>query len=59
MQLTGFAPTAIDGDSIKISASPANQSTIRPLRNFVLDIDKTKSSTTAIVDFQNTLTTLS
>ena len=59
VQLTGFTPTAIDGDSIKISASPANQSTIRPLRNFVLDIDKTKSSTTAIVDFQNTLTTLS
>ena len=56
--LTGFNPTAIDGAAIKISAVPANQSTIRPLRNFVLSIDTSKSSTTAILDFQNTKVTL-
>ena len=54
----GFAPTAIEGDAIKFSATPANQSTVRPLRNFILDIDKTKSQATGIIDNQNTLTTL-
>ena len=58
INLTGFAPTAVDGDSIKFSVVPANQSTIRPLRNFVLDIDKTRTNTLAIIDNQNTLTTL-
>jgi len=58
INLTGFAPTAVDGESIKFSVVPANQSTIRPLRNFVLDIDKTRTNTLAVVDNQNTLTTL-
>ena len=58
MNLTGFAPTAVDGESIKFSVVPANQSTIRPLRNFVLDIDKTRTNTLAVIDNQNTLTTL-
>ena len=58
IDLVGFAPTAIEGDAIKFSATPANQSTVRPLRNFILDIDKTKSQATGIIDNQNTLTTL-
>ncbi len=58
INLTGFAPTAVDGESIKFSVVPANQSTIRPLRNFVLDIDKTRTNTLAVIDNQNTLTTL-
>ncbi len=58
IDLVGFAPTAIEGDAIKFSATPANQSTVRPLRNFILDIDKTKSLSTGVVDNQNTLTTL-
>lgn len=52
--LTGFNPTGINGSAIKVTATPANQSTIRPLRNFVLNIDTSKSSSTAILDFQNT-----
>ena len=58
IDLVGFAPTAIEGDAIKFSATPANQSTVRPLRNFILDIDKTKSQATGVIDNQNTLTTL-
>ena len=55
INLTGFAPTAVDGESIKFSVVPANQSTIRPLRNFVLNIDKTRTNTVAVIDNQNTL----
>ena len=39
IDLVGFNPTAVEGDVIKISSKPANQSTIRPLRATVLDID--------------------
>ena len=52
--LTGFKPTAFEGDEITVSITPANQNTIRPLRNYVLDIDTTKSTSRAILDFQNT-----
>jgi len=52
--LTGFKPTAFEGDAITISITPANQNTIRPLRNYVLDIDTTKSISRAVLDFQNT-----
>ena len=56
--LVGFNPSAIVGTSIKFSVIPANQSTIRPLRNFILDIDTSASNTSAILDFQNTAVTL-
>ena len=52
--LTGFKPTAFEGDEITVSITPANQNTIRPLRNYVLDIDTTKSTSRAVLDFQNT-----
>ncbi len=58
LTLVGFNPTAIVGSSIKFSVVPANQSTIRPLRNFVLDIDTQISTSSAILDFQNTAVTL-
>ena len=58
INLVGFNPTAFVGSGIKITATPANQSTIRPLRNFVLDIDTSKSTSSAILDFQNTAVTL-
>jgi hypothetical protein len=56
--LIGFAPTAIQGTTLDVSVVPANQSTIRPLRNFILDIDNIKSVPLAQLDFQNTLVTL-
>ena len=55
--LTGFTPTAFEGSEIVIEAAPANQSTVRPLRNYILDIDPTSASV-ALLDFQNTAVTL-
>ena len=58
VSLIGFNPTALQTPNLQISVVPANQSTIRPLRNFVLDIDNVKSIATAQLDFQNTLVSL-
>ena len=58
MSLVGFNPSALQTPNLQISVVPANQSTIRPLRNFVLDIDNVKSIATAQLDFQNTLVSL-
>lgn len=54
VSIINFAPTTIVGgfSYIKIIATPANQSTIRPLRNYVLDIDTDRSVTTAEIDYQ-------
>ena len=54
IDLVGFNPTAVEGDVIKISSKPANQSTIRPLRATVLDIDTIASKATAVLDYQET-----
>lgn len=54
--ITGFTPVSITGglSYIRITATPANQSTIIPLRNYVLNIDTTRSFTSGIVDFGKT-----
>ena len=54
--LTGFAPGVISsGDTyIKISATPATDEVIKPLRNYYLDIDPSVSFTAATIDRQNT-----
>ena len=54
IDLVGFNPTAIEGDAIKISAKPANESTIRPLRASILDVDTVNSKATAVLDYQET-----
>lgn len=54
VRITGFNPQSYTGDFIKISVTPANQSTIRPLRNYILSIDEAASFSQAIVDYQNT-----
>ena len=60
VNLTGFAPTGITAgvNFIKISAVPANQSTIRPLRSYILDLDEGPSFATSGVDRQQTDVTL-
>ena len=58
VSLTVFKPTAFEGDAIDISITPANQSTIRPLRNYILDIDTTTSTSRAVLDFQNTVVSI-
>lgn len=54
--ISGFAPSSISGglSYIRLSALPANQSTIRPLRNYILDIDTTLSFASAIIDYEET-----
>lgn len=42
------------GSAIKVSAVPANQSTIRPLRNYIITIDGDKSFSKAVIDTQST-----
>lgn len=58
VNLISFRPTSFDGASIKISVFPANQSTIRPLRNYILSIDEGVSFARALIDYQNTAVTL-
>jgi len=54
----GSTVTAFNGDAINISVVPANQNTIKPLRNFLLKLDTGKTSAAGTVDNQNTTTTL-
>jgi len=54
ISLVGFKPSAIDGSFISLTVTPANQNTIRPLRNYVLGIDTSTSTSRALLDFQNT-----
>ena len=54
VNIVGFAPTSIVGSltQIRVSAIPANQSTIRPLRNFVLSLDTANSFSAAQIDYE-------
>ena len=56
--LTGFSPTAVEGNELKISARPANESTIRPLRASIIDIDTVASKANAVLDYQETQASL-
>lgn len=47
--LSGFSPSIITGEYIKIVATPANQATINPLRNNILNYDANASTTRAII----------
>ncbi len=52
--LIGFKPSGFNGSQIDIKVLPANQNTVRPLRNFILDIDTDLSTSRSLLDFQNT-----
>ena len=54
VSLVGFNPTAIESAAIKVSVTPSNESTIRPLRNYVLDLDTSLTSAIGVFDYQNT-----
>jgi hypothetical protein len=56
--ITGVNITAYDGDYIRITATPANQSTIKPLRNYFLSYDTGRSVTSSTVDYETTAVTL-
>ena len=54
--ITGFAPVSIAGGQtyISLSVTPANSSTISPLRNYVLNIDTNRSFASGILDYGKT-----
>jgi hypothetical protein len=56
VSLVGFKPRSIiDGStSVKITATPADQSVIKPLRNYVLKVDNTNLQVGVSIDYQNT-----
>lgn len=57
--LQGFNPSAIEaGSTLKISVVPTNQSTVRPLRNYILDLDAEVSFAQSQLDYQETRVTL-
>lgn len=60
VQLVGFAPGVISsGDTfIKISAVPANDNVLKPLRNYYFDIDPSTSFAAATIDRQETSVSL-
>ena len=58
ISIAGLNISSFVGDSIKVSAIPANQSTIKPLRNHILKFDPVLSKSTGTIDYQNTAITL-
>jgi hypothetical protein len=59
VSLIGFNVSAISGTEIKITVRPANQSTIRPLRGYILSYDTSVSAASAILDTQETAASIS
>lgn len=54
VQLISFNPDSIVGEQLKLTVLPANQATIRPLRNYIINVDTTTSFSRATIDYQNT-----
>ena len=50
VSIEGLNPSAFIGSEVKLFVTPANQSTVRPLLNYVIDIDDTRSTVTTIID---------
>jgi len=58
VSLNGFNISAISGDEIKVTIVPADQSTVRPLRNYIISLDTTVSAASATIDHQETSSTI-
>ena len=55
----GLNPQSIEGGGqLKISVVPANQAVVKPLRNYVLSFDESRSNAVAIIDYQDTAVSL-
>ena len=54
VNIVGLNPQSIEGGGdLKVSVIPANQAVVKPLRNFVLNFDESRSVATAIIDYQD------
>lgn len=58
VSIIGIQISGYNGSNIQVTAIPANQSTIKPLRNYIMKINPLSSSI-ATIDYQNTADTLS
>ena len=59
VNIVGFNPQSIEGATeLKVSCVPSNQSTVRPLRNYLLDYDPNLSVCVAQIDYQETRLTI-
>jgi len=60
IDITGFIPVALylSRDYIKVSARPANRSTIRPLRNYIIEYDTDLSYSSVTTDYEEIQVTL-
>ena len=58
VSLNGLNVSALLGDEIKISIVPADENTIRPLRNYIISLDASVSAAKAIIDHQETVSTI-
>lgn len=60
VKVSGLNPSSILGSFsyIKISVKPANQSTIKPLRNYILALDEEESFSSSTLDYQDIKATL-
>lgn len=58
VSLNGFNISAFAGDEVKVSVVPADESTIRPLRNYIISLDTSVSAAKAVIDHQETLSTI-
>jgi len=52
--IQGLNPSSFIDDEVKLFVIPANQSTVRPLLNYILDIDTTRTTVTTLIDRENT-----
>jgi len=60
VNLTSFAPTSIIGGNayVKVFATPANQATLTPLRNYILSLDAEETGVVPIINYQTTRVSL-
>jgi len=59
VNIVNFAPdTILSGSTIRIKAVPANPSTIKPLRNYILTLDTVDLGAQSTVDYQTTRASL-
>jgi hypothetical protein len=54
VSIEGLNPSAFTGSEVKLFVIPANQSTVRPLLNYVIDVDSTRSTVTTLIDRETT-----
>lgn len=59
VQIVGFSPESIQtGSDIQLNIVPANPSTIKPLRNYILDLNSSLTSARGVLDYETTVTAL-